>query len=153
MKAPDSGIPAINRRRFVQAAVVAATGATGATGSLAWAPADAAAARGEAGNGPAAVPPMPIPGGLVPMPGKQIHVFLPGNPSVTLPFSHSTLMGFDVEPSTITDRMGFSAVAYHTGTATGSDGVTYNLEIDVRGYAGQYVAADGMRRFGKFALI
>jgi hypothetical protein len=72
---------------------------------------------------------------------------------VTLPFSGTTLMGFDVEPSTFTDRRGFSAVAFHVGTATGSDGATYNLETDMRAYKGQYVAADGTRRFGTFAFI
>jgi len=72
---------------------------------------------------------------------------------VTLPFSHATLMGFDVEPGTITDRRGFSAVAYHAGAATGSDGATYNLETDIRAFAGTYVASDGVRRSGKFALI
>jgi hypothetical protein len=62
-------------------------------------------------------------------------------------------MGFDVEPGTITDRRGFSAVAYHAGTATGSDGATYNLETDIRAFAGTYVASDGVRRIGNFALI
>jgi hypothetical protein len=99
------------------------------------------------------VPPKPIPGGIQIPGGPQIHVWQPGDPSVTLPFSGATLMGFDVEPTTITDRRGFSAVAYHAGTATGSDGATYNLETDIRAFEGAYVASDGVRRFGKFALI
>jgi hypothetical protein len=99
------------------------------------------------------VPPTPIPGGIQIPGGPLIHVWAPGDPSVTLPFSQSTLMGFDVEPSTITDRRGFSAVAYHAGTARGSDGATYNLETDIRAFEGAYVGSDGMRRFGKFAFI
>ena len=62
-------------------------------------------------------------------------------------------MGFDVDPSTITDFRGFSAAAFHVGSATGSDGATYNLETDLRAFRGTYVAAGGIRRFGKFALI
>jgi hypothetical protein len=139
---------ALSRRRFVQTAAVAAAGVTG---SLAW-PARAAAA--DDGDGPeAVVPPKPIPGGIQIPKGPQIHVWQPGDPSVTLPFSGATLMGFDVEPTTITDRRGFSAVAYHAGTATGSDGDTYNLETDIRAFEGTYLASDGVRRFGKFALI
>jgi hypothetical protein len=72
---------------------------------------------------------------------------------VTLPFSKATLMGFDVDPTTILDFRGFSAVGFHVGTATGSDGKTYNLETDIRAYKGTYVAADGVSRFGQFAFI
>jgi hypothetical protein len=139
---------ALSRRRFVQTAAVAAAGVTG---SLAW-PAGAAATDERERRG-AVVPPKPIPGGIQIPGGPQIHVWQPGDPSVTLPFSGATLMGFDVEPSTITDRSGFSALAYHAGTATGSDGATYNLETDIRAFSGTYVASDGVRRFGKFALI
>ena len=59
---------------------------------------------------------------------------------------------FDVEPSTFTDRRGFSAVAFHVGTATGSDGATYNLETDMRAFEGDYVV-DGEERHGAFALV
>jgi hypothetical protein len=62
-------------------------------------------------------------------------------------------MGFDVEPTTITDLRGFSALAYHAGSAIGSDGATYNLETDIRAFKGTYVDSDGVRRFGKFAFI
>jgi hypothetical protein len=145
---------ALSRRRFVQAA---ATAAAGVTGSLAW-PVGAAAKdhggrRGGGRRGAVVVPPAPIPGGIQIPGGPLIHVWQPGDPSVTLPFSQSTLMGFDVEPSTITDRRGFSAVAYHAGTARGSDGATYNLETDIRALEGAYVGSDGVRRFGKFAFI
>jgi hypothetical protein len=144
---PDSA-PTLSRRRFVQTAAAAA-----ATGSLVG-PARGAAWGGEDdGHERAVVPPKPIPGGITLPDGTQIHVWAPGDPAVTLPFSGTTLMGFDVEPSTFTDRRGFSAVAFHVGTATGSDGATYNLETDMRAYKGPYIAADGTRRFGTFAFI
>jgi hypothetical protein len=38
---------------------------------------------------------------------------------VTLPFTGLTLQGLEVEPSVITDYRGFTALAYHAGTATG----------------------------------
>jgi hypothetical protein len=72
---------------------------------------------------------------------------------VTLPFSGSPLQGLDVDPSPITDRSGFSALAYHVGAATGSDGKEYNLETDIRAFKIRYVASDGTRRFGTFAFI
>jgi hypothetical protein len=85
-------------------------------------------------------------------PGFVIHVFGAGDPAVTLPFTGITLQGFDVEPSTITDFKGSSALAYHVGTARGSDGKTYNLETDIRAFEGEYVV-DGIARRGSFALI
>jgi hypothetical protein len=140
----------LSRRRFVQTAAVAAAGVTG---SLARPAAGAAQGHDDGGHARAAVPPKPIPGGLTLPDGSQIHVWPPGDPSVTLPFSGRTLQGFDVDPSTITDFRGFSAVAFHAGTATGSDGKTYNVETDLRAFKGAYVAADGTRRFGSFAFI
>jgi hypothetical protein len=71
---------------------------------------------------------------------------------VTLPFTGITLQGLDVEPTTITDFNGASALAYHVGTARASDGTTYNLETDIRAFEGEYVA-DGAIRRGSFALI
>jgi hypothetical protein len=138
----------LSRRRFVQ---TAAGAAAGVTGSLAG-PVRGAASGGDH-HGPRAVPPKPIPGGIQIPDGPQIHVWQPGDPSVTLPFTQSTLMGFDFDPDTITDFRGFSALAYHAGTATGSDGATYNLETDLRAFKGTYVASDGTRRFGNFVLI
>jgi hypothetical protein len=138
----------LSRRRFVQTAAVAAAGATG---SLAG-PASGVAWRGTH-HRQAVVPPKPIPGGIQIPDGPQIHVWQAGDPAVTLPFTQSTLMGLDHEPNTITDFRGFSALAYHAGTATGGDGASYNLETDIRAFQGTYVASDGTRRFGKFALI
>jgi hypothetical protein len=141
---------ALSRRRFVQTAAAAAAGAAG---SLAWPARGVAGGGGGQGNRRAAVPPKPIPGGIQIPGGPQIHVWAPGDPSVTLPFSGTTLMGFDVDPNTITDFRGFSAVAFHAGTAVGSDGATYNLETDMRAFRGTYIAADGARQFGSFAFI
>ena len=100
-----------------------------------------------------AVPPKPIPGGLEIAPGAVIHVWPPGDPDITLPFSHLTLFAFDVEPATLTDFKGFSALAYHVGTATARDGTAYNLETDLRAFRGEYIDAAGARRFGTFAFI
>lgn len=138
----------LSRRRFVQTAAVAAAGVTGSL---------ALPARGAAGGGEhqqaAVVPPKPIPGGIQIPDGPQIHLWQPGDPTVTLPFSHSTPMGFDFDPSTITDFRGFSALAFHAGSATGSDGATYNLETHMTVLQGSYIASDGTRRFGTFSFI
>jgi hypothetical protein len=135
----------LSRRRFVQTAAVAAAGVTGSF---------ALPARSRAWGGEeAVVPPKPIPGGITLPNGTQIHGWQPGDPAVTLPFTHSTLKGFDFDPSTITDFRGFSALAYHAGTATGGDGATYDLETHMTVLKGVYVATDGTRRFGTFSFI
>jgi hypothetical protein len=140
----------LDRRRFFQAAAGTAAAAS-ATGALAW-PARSPA-HGDDDDDLTSPPPNPIPGGSQIPDGPFIHVFAPGDPAVTLPFTGVRLEGFGVEPSTLTDFRGLSAVAYHVGTATGSDGVTYNLETDMRAFQGVYVDSKGMRRFGSFALI
>jgi hypothetical protein len=101
----------------------------------------------------AVVPPEPIPGGIELAPGQVIHVWAPGPTDVTLPFTGATLQGLDVEPTTIRDFKGFSAVAFHVGTATGKDGTRYDLETDMRAFQGTYVDGTGTRRFGTFAFI
>jgi hypothetical protein len=70
-----------------------------------------------------------------------------------LPFTGVELQGLNVEPSTITDFRGTTALAYHIGEARGSDGNTYDLETDIRVMDGRYVAVDGTTRRGTFALI
>jgi hypothetical protein len=100
--------------------------------------------------------PKPIPGGLrlgLAAPYDFIHVFPPGPETIKLPFTGGMLQGLDVEPSTLTDFQGVSAVAFHVGEAKGSDGHTYNLETDIRVMDGKYVAVDGTTRHGSFALI
>jgi hypothetical protein len=107
-----------------------------------------------AGGLPRVLPaPKPIPGGIQIPGGPLIHVFAPGPPDVTLPFTGIQLMGLDVEPSVITDYNGFTALAFHVGTATGSDGKQYDLETDIRAMEGTYVAEDGSRQRGLFALV
>jgi hypothetical protein len=96
--------------------------------------------------------PSPIPGGIELAPGVVIHVFGPGDPTVTLPFTGITLQGLDVEPSTITDFNGSTAVAFHVGTARGNDGKTYNLETDIRAFEGEYIS-EGTVHHGSFALV
>jgi hypothetical protein len=97
--------------------------------------------------------PKPIPGGNQIPGGPFIHVFAPGPPDVTLPFSGLTLAGRDVEPSLITDYKGVTALAFHAGTATGSDGKQYNLETDMRAMEGTYIAENGTRQRALFAFI
>jgi hypothetical protein len=134
----------LGRRRFV---LTAAGSVTGGVARLAL---PAAAAAGPPSSGKPA--PNPIPGGIELAPGFVIHIFGPGDPNVTLPFTGITLQGLDVEPSTMTDFTGSSALAYHVGSARGSDGRTYNLETDIRAFEGEYIA-NGEVHQGSFALI
>jgi hypothetical protein len=138
----------VDRRRFLKAAG-SVTGA--GVASLAW-PSASAEANQEFARRRIRPAPNPIPGGLELAPGLVIHVFGPGDPGVTLPFTGITLQGVDAEPATITDFSGVSAVAYHVGSARGSDGITYNLETDIRAFDGQYVV-DGETRRGSFGLV
>jgi hypothetical protein len=92
--------------------------------------------------------PEPISGGIDF--GEFIHDFIPGREGVVLPFTGTPLLGFDVEPSTITDFRGRVALAYLLGTAQTTDG-PQDLEVDVRVMHGRYVADNGERRFGAFA--
>ena len=142
---------ALDRRRFVIGAAGAVAGAGLST--LARPASTSAASSGFALGGPV-TPPNPIPGGAfdVGPPLGVLHVFAPGDPSVTLPFTGLTLGGFDVEPNTITDFRGSSALAFHVGTARGSDGKTYNLETDIRAFEGEYVV-DGVTHRGAFAFV
>jgi hypothetical protein len=101
-------------------------------------------------------PPKHIPGGIdlgSDSSPSFIHIFVPGPEEITLPFTGFALQGLNVEPSTITDFKGVTAQAYHVGSITGSDGLTYNLETDVRVYQGEYVAEDGSPHEETFAHI
>src|SRR5262245_25445829 len=132
----------VDRRTFVLGA-----GALASAGLVEFGVPSVAAARSHKAR--AVLPaPNPIPGGIAP----DVHVLVPGDPAITLPFSGSPLGGFDVEPGTIADFDGASAVAFHVGTATGSDGKTYNLETDIRAFKGEYVV-DGVTYRGSFALV
>jgi hypothetical protein len=139
----------LDRRRFVLSAAGTVTGVA----SLAWpSSTEATVSHSSSSRKRPSPAPNPIPGGIELAPGVVIHVFGAGDPAVTLPFTGITLQGLDVEPSTITDFNGSSALAYHVGSARGSDGRTYNLETDIRAFEGEYVV-DGIARRGSFALI
>lgn len=144
----------VDRRAFLLGGVGAAAGAGLAS---ALGPAAGLADRRGGDHQLKLVPiPEPIPGGLpigAPVPYDFIHVFLPGPTDVTLPFSGLPLQGLDVEPSTITNFKGKTALAFILGSARGSDGVEYGLEVDVRAFEGKYVDADGSTNRGAFALI
>ena len=136
----------INRRNLLKYS--AATGAAATVGAAM----PAAHAHGHGHRLPRVSPaPKPIPGGIQIPDGPLIHTFLPGPEDVTLPFTGLTLQGLEVEPSVITDFRGVTALAYHVGTATGSDGRTYDLETDVRAMEGTYLAEDGSRKRALFA--
>jgi hypothetical protein len=139
--------PTISRRQLFKYG--AFTGAAATVGPMLPAQASEAHAHGLPRVLPA---PKPIPGGNQIPGGPLIHVFAPGPPDITLPLSGGTLQGLDVEPSVITDYKGVTAVAFHAGTATGSDGKHYSLETDMRAMEGSYVAENGTRQRGLFAF-
>ena len=141
--------PLLDRRRFLKGAGLAATaGAIG--GPLIGTSSAGASVRTALAS---VTPPRPIPGGIELPDGSTIHVWAPGPPDVTLPFTGATLGGEDVEPSTITDFEGFSAVAFHVGSVGGSDGVIYDLETDMRAFSGRYVGEDGEVHEGTFGFV
>jgi hypothetical protein len=143
-----------SRRRFIHAAAGATALAFGSGLS------SRALARDDDNGHDEPLPePKPIPGvldlsglGLEP-PYDFIHQFSPGPKGVVLPFTKVPLQGLNVEPSTITDFKGATALAYHVGKAKGSNGKTYNLETDIRVMEGRYVSVEGRRRQGTFAEI
>lgn len=143
----EHAIPQVGRRSFLLGTV--ATGLAAVLGRPGRSTADLGAQPLRKSDLAPLPAPKPIPGGLDLPP--LIHEFLPGPETITLPFTLLTLQGLHVEPSTITDFQGVTALAYHVGTVTGSDGLTYNLETDVRVFAGAYVAEDGARCEGTFA--
>ncbi len=94
--------------------------------------------------------PVPIPGGIFtgldPPNGPIIHVLAPG--------PQPNFMGTNVEPTTITNFDGFSALAYLNGTAVDADGNTYAIGLsDMRVFQGFYRAADGSLAHGTFVFI
>jgi hypothetical protein len=145
--------PGIDRRTFLRHAGTAAATA-GVAGRFGSAPAGATIFDGHGrfdGRDSGAVP-RPIEGGL-PLPDQTLHVFAPGPPTITLPFTGFTLGGLDVETSTITDFNGFAAIAFHVGEARGNDGRTYNLETDMRAFEGEFIAEDGSKHYGTFGFV
>jgi hypothetical protein len=141
----------VDRRKFLRGGAVAGAGvALSGSASL--------VANADPGYSAPLPTPKPIPGGLdltgfgLGPPYDFIHTFAPGPPDVVLPFTGGTLQGLDVEPSTITNRQGATALAFHVGTARGSDGRTYNLETDMRVMQGTY-RTGGTTHRGTFAFI
>jgi hypothetical protein len=148
-----------SRRRFIHAAAGATALAFGSGLSSRALARDDDNGHDDNGHDEPLPEPKPIPGevdlsglGLKP-PYDFIHEFLPGPKGVELPFTKAVLEGLNVEPSTITDFKGATALAYHAGKAKGSDGKTYNLETDIRVMKGRYVSVEGTRRQGTFAEI
>ena len=103
----------------------------------------ASARAAGAGHGPAE--PVPIPGGFD-VGGTFVHVLAPGPTSIGL-------QGENVDPSTITDFNGFSAIAYPSGLVTDVDGKSYEMGNDIRVFRGQYLAADGSHHHGTFGFV
>lgn len=88
--------------------------------------------------------PVPIPGfEIIPPFPTEVHAFFPGF------FGEDP----DNEPAPLTNYRGFTALAYHAGTAAGSDGNTYDFFTDMRVFQGEYVSVDGTHHRGTFALI
>lgn len=147
MHEPDDSTTRVSRRTILGGAA----GALATAGAASTPAAGLGAIRGSAGNAGQLDPlpaPKPIPGGIDF--GEFIHIFIPGREGDVLPFTGTPLMGFDVEPSTITNFRGDVALAYLLGSAQTSDG-RQDFEADVRVMQGHYVAESGEKRFGTFA--
>lgn len=98
--------------------------------------------------------PSPIPGGVdAGPPVGFIHIFQPGPVGSFTPFLGLPGEGLDVEPSLITNFKGFTGDAILSGQAKGSDGMTYNVEVDLRVMEGEYIAEDGSHHRGAFGLF
>jgi hypothetical protein len=143
-------LPDLNRRRFLTGVGVAA--AAGAVSPMLLAsPAEAHHNRGR--PWPVSPIPSPIPGGIDAPPVGFIHWWLPGPDGSSTPFNGIPGFGLDVDPSTLTNFDGFQAFAVASGEVRGSDGVTYDAEVDVRVFQGTYVAEDGSRNYGTFGFF
>ena len=91
---------------------------------------------------------VPIPGGIAlrpPFP-PLIHTFAPG------PIDQGD-QGIDTDLSVIFNLRGFAALAYPVGTATDSEGNTYDMSNDMRLFQGEYVSVDGTHHRGTFVFI
>jgi hypothetical protein len=144
----------LDRRRFLSRSAGAIAGA--GVAALGTRPALGVASP-DRGGSPLPTP-KPIPGGTdlsgfgLSPPYDFIHWFAPGPKGVVLPFSGGELQGLNTEPSTITNFRGKTAFAYIIGSAHGSNGATYGLEVDIRAMEGTYGTA-GSRHRGAFAFI
>lgn len=146
--------------RIGRRSLIAGGGAVALTAAL---PGSKAAAdfdqHGHHGRGCSVIPkgsaPKPIPGGVDsgdPNVGF-IHWWLPGPTDAVTPILGLGGFGLDVDPSTITDFKGVSAMAVVAGTVRDDDGTLYDCEFDVRAMKGRYVGVDGVERRGAFAFV
>ena len=99
---------------------------------------------------PPSAGPNPIPQVLDPT--VPIHIQLPGYPPLGSPDPATN------DPSTITDFNGQIGLTYVRGMGTRTDKATGStarlpFEVDLRFMKGEFVATDGRRRHGAFALI
>lgn len=140
----------LDRRRFILGTAGAAAGGSVAT-ALGW-PRVAGAALSETGDDGRLLP-LPEPIASVIDPGLPIHIQIPGPTDVTLLYSQTTLFGLNLERTTVGNFKGGTAFGYLLGTASGSDGQEYGLELDIRVSEGQYRAANGSVNRGLFAMI
>lgn len=104
---------------------------------------------------PKGAAPKPIPGGVDtgdPNVGF-IHWWLPGPTDAVSPILGLQGMGLDVDPSTITDFEGVSAMAIVAGTVRDGDGNPFDCEFDLRAMKGRYVGEDGVERTGAWAFV
>jgi hypothetical protein len=102
---------------------------------------------------PRALPaPKPIPGGID-FRRDGYSRLRPSTAGHHAAFTGIQLIGRDVEPSVITDYTGVTGLAFHVGTATGSDGRRYNLETDMRAMEGTSIAEDRLAAARPVRLI
>lgn len=157
-----AGLPfELSRRQFLGAAGATAAVATLAgTGTIALSgPAHATQPATQIPMGalpkPIAATVPTVPPDVPPLdaPFDVIHWLLPGPPDAATTFNGLPGFGLDVDPSTLTDFSGFTAYSVIEGSGRGSDGKTYDVELDVRVMDGTYIAEDGSRHHGTFGFF
>jgi len=99
------------------------------------------------------VVPTAEPGFDPPPPFDLIHWLLPGPEGATTQILGLGAFGLDVDPSLMTDYHGFTTYAVLAGSARGSDGADYDVELDVRVMDGKYVGEDGETHEGTFGFF
>lgn len=100
--------------------------------------------------------PKPIPptvDGGADAPFDFIHWLLPGPEGKPTQILGLPAFGLDVDPSLMTDYKGFTTYAVLAGSARGSDGNDYDVELDVRVMDGTYVGEDGETHEGTFGFF
>jgi hypothetical protein len=142
--------------RMGRRSLIAGTGAVALSAALPKAVAHADVGdRCDHSSIPKGSAPRPIPGGVDSGDANVgfIHWWLPGPEDAATQIIGIPGFGLDVDPSTITDFKGVSALAVVAGTVRGGDGEYYDCEFDVRAMKGQYVGEDGHTHHGAFAFL